>query len=581
MTTTEPADTIRAWSDTWSQTRSARWSPPLQPWSPARAQLPSQPSFEDLEPTLRETTFVVVDLETTGGSSRTEAITEIGAVKVRGGEVLGEFSTLVDPGRSIPPQIVLLTGITDAMLVDAPRENSVIPSFLEFARGAVLVAHNAPFDIGFLRAACGRLGIAWPAAPVLDTVRLARTVFSRNELPSVRLGVLAAALGARVTPNHRALADAQATVDVLHALIERLGPLGVETLSELVGAQRAVDPARRRKRHLADHVPAAPGVYLFRSSDDDVLYVGTSGNLRSRVRSYFTAAETRGRIKEMVLQAARVDYVVCATRLEAAVREQRLIVAHQPRYNRRSKRPARTYWLRIGPAPSHRLTLTAARPETDAAVGESTDRSAGESAGESAFIGPFSSRTAGRMVADAVRSVRGAAEVRQGRVADFLDALRDRMETLARENHFAAAAQARDQLATVIRELEHAERLAAFTGIAELITAAPDGAGGWEITVIRRGRLVSAGVARRGVDPMPVVGSLVASAETIPLEFPDDAPAASTEESATILAHVEEAGVRIVRSSSGWSLPVGGFSRWRPFAERAAAALDAAGYEAP
>jgi DNA polymerase-3 subunit epsilon len=308
-----------------------------------------------------------------------------------------------------------------------------------------------------------------------------------------------------------------------------------------------------------------------------VLYVGTSGNLRSRVRSYFTAAETRSRIKEMVLQAERVDYVVCATRLEAAVREQRLIVAHQPRYNRRSKRPARTYWLRIDPAPRHRMTLTAARPETGAAVGGS----AGGSAGESAFIGPFSSRTTGRMVADAVRSVRGAAEVRQGRVADFLDALRDRMETLASENHFAAAAQARDQLATVIRELEHAERLAAFTGIAELITAAPDGAGGWEITVIRRGRLVSAGVARRGVDPMPVVGSLVASAETIPLEFPDDAPAASAEESATILAHVEEVGVRIVRSSAGWSLPVGGFSRWRPFAERAAAALDAAGYEAP
>jgi len=123
----------------------------------------SQPSFDDLEPPLRDTTFVVVDLETTGGSSRMDAITEIGAVKVRGGEVLGEFSTLVDPGRSIPPQIVQLTGITDAMVVDAPREASVVPSFLEFARGSVLVAHNAPFDIGFLKAACERLAISWPA----------------------------------------------------------------------------------------------------------------------------------------------------------------------------------------------------------------------------------------------------------------------------------------------------------------------------------------------------------------------------------------------------------------------------------
>ena len=109
--------------------------------------------------TLRETTFVVVDLETTGGRASGEghdAITEIGAVKVRGGAVLGELATLVDPGRSIPPQIVALTGITTAMVCDAPTIDSVLPSFLEFSRGAVLVAHNAGFDIGFLRAAAER-----------------------------------------------------------------------------------------------------------------------------------------------------------------------------------------------------------------------------------------------------------------------------------------------------------------------------------------------------------------------------------------------------------------------------------------
>ena len=117
----------------------------------------SQRSFDELGDPLREITFVVVDLETTGGSSRTEAITEIGAVKVRGGEVLGEFATLVDPGRSIPPQITMLTGITDAMVFDAPRIGAVLPSFLEFIRGSVLVAHNAGFDVGFLRAACARL----------------------------------------------------------------------------------------------------------------------------------------------------------------------------------------------------------------------------------------------------------------------------------------------------------------------------------------------------------------------------------------------------------------------------------------
>src|SRR5690349_4004969 len=165
----------------------------------------TQRSFDELGEPLREITFVVVDLETTGGSSLTEAITEIGAVKVRGGEVLGEFATLVDPGRSIPPQITILTGITDTMVYNAPTIGAVLPSFLEFIRGTVLVAHNAPFDIGFLKAACARLALPWPGPAVVDTVRLARTVLSREEAPSVRLSALAPLLGATVRPDHRAL----------------------------------------------------------------------------------------------------------------------------------------------------------------------------------------------------------------------------------------------------------------------------------------------------------------------------------------------------------------------------------------
>src|SRR5947199_4244429 len=127
---------------------------------------------EATEISLRETTFVVVDLETTGGrmngrdGKAADAITEIGAVKVRGGVVLGEFGTLVDPGRAIPPQIVQLTGITTAMVRDAPTIASVLPMFLEFARGAVLVAHNSGFDIGFLKAAAAQCDIAWPKPPV-------------------------------------------------------------------------------------------------------------------------------------------------------------------------------------------------------------------------------------------------------------------------------------------------------------------------------------------------------------------------------------------------------------------------------
>ena len=288
-----------------------------------------QTSFDELGTPLRDTTFVVVDLETTGGSAQSCEITEIGAVKVRGGEILGEFQTLVNPGASIPPLIAVLTGITDAMVAGSPRLDQVLPAFLEFSRGAVLVAHNAPFDLGFLKAGCARLEIAWPAPDSLDTARLARRVLTRDEAPNCKLATLARLFRSPTTPDHRALTDARATVDVLHGLIARLGGLGVHSLDELRTFSSQVSPAQRRKRHLADGLPALPGVYLFRDERGRVLYVGKSTNLRGRVRQYFTASETRTRMAEMVAVADRVDPVVCSTALEAEVRELRLIAEHE------------------------------------------------------------------------------------------------------------------------------------------------------------------------------------------------------------------------------------------------------------
>src|SRR5205807_1143976 len=157
------------------------------------------------------------------------------AVKVRGGEVIGEFATLVDPERGIPPAVVALTGITDMMVSAAPRMSAVLPAFLEFAAGSVLVAHNSGFDIGFLRAACERYGHPWPKPAVVCTVRLARRVLTRDEAPSCKLSALARFFRVDTQPTHRALDDARATVGVLHGLFERLGPLGVQSVEELVG----------------------------------------------------------------------------------------------------------------------------------------------------------------------------------------------------------------------------------------------------------------------------------------------------------------------------------------------------------
>lgn len=201
-----------------------------------------QGTLDELGTPLSQITFVVFDLETTGVSAGEHAITEIGAVKVRGGEVLGEFATLVDPGSPIPPFISVLTGITDSMVVAAPRIESVLPSFLEFAAGSTLVAHNAGFDLGFVRAACAAHGYPPPAHQVVDTVDLARKLLTRDEAPNCKLSTLARIFSG-TEPCHRALADARATVDVLHALLERAGSFGVRTLEELKGFVRAPTPS--------------------------------------------------------------------------------------------------------------------------------------------------------------------------------------------------------------------------------------------------------------------------------------------------------------------------------------------------
>ena len=176
---------------------------------------------------------------------------------------MGEFQTLVNPRTQVPPLIAVLTGITNAMVASAPTLREVLPAFLAFAQGTVVVAHNAPFDTGFLRRACEGLGYPYPRWPVLDTAALARVILLRDEVPNCKLGTLARHFRTTVTPNHRALTDAQATVDVLHGLMERVGNLGVHTLEDLQEFSRRVSPQRRSRRTWAAGLPETAGVYLF------------------------------------------------------------------------------------------------------------------------------------------------------------------------------------------------------------------------------------------------------------------------------------------------------------------------------
>ena len=203
-----------------------------------------QSTLQEIGRPLHETTFVVLDLETTGGAAHLgAAITEIGAVKIRGGLTMGEFKSFVDPQHPVPTYITGLTGITDEMVFQAPTIGEIFPSLLEFLGSpdsTVLVAQNAPFDLSFLTHSARVHGHSWPKYSVLDTATLARKILTREEVPNCKLATLAEFFGTSTTPNHRALDDARATVDVFHGLLERLGTYDIYTLEELTNFGKKV-----------------------------------------------------------------------------------------------------------------------------------------------------------------------------------------------------------------------------------------------------------------------------------------------------------------------------------------------------
>jgi len=545
-------------------------------------------SFDELGRPLRDITFCVVDLETTGASVQGGAmITEIGAVKVRGGEVLGEFQTLVNPHAQIPPFIAVLTGITNSMVAGSPSIDSALPAFLEFAQGSVLVAHNAPFDIGFLKHFSAQQGRPWPSFEVLDTARLARRVITRDDAPNCKLSSLAVAFGSTTVPNHRALSDARATVDVLHGLIERLGGLGVHTLEELQTFSSRVSPAVRRKRHLAEHLPHSPGVYLFRDEQQRVLYVGTSRDLRTRVRSYFTASESRSRMGEMVAIAASVTGIECATPLEARVRELRLIAAHKPRYNRRSRHPEKMHWLKLTVEPWPRLSLVRQVAQDGADyLGPFASRRTAEkclTALHEAFpIRQCSDRLAitptgspcvlaemGRCLSPCDGSVsmddyaQVVAKVRDNllhRAEEVVDALTARMARLADTERFEEAGVHRERLSAFVRAASRTQRLGALSSCTELVAARREDDHKWAVHVVRHGRLAASGVIPAEAHAGVWVTQLRESAEAV-VGGPGPTPAASAEESEQILRWLEQPGVRLVHVDGEWACPVRGATR--------------------
>jgi DNA polymerase-3 subunit epsilon len=446
-----------------------------------------QRALDELGTPLSEVTFCVLDLETTGASPDTDAITEVGAVKVRGGECLGTFQTLVNPKGSIPPEITMLTGLTNEMVASAPPIGTVLPSLVEFLGDAVIVGHNIRFDLSFLRAACERRQRAAFANRHVDTCGLARRLLA-DEVPNHRLGVLADRLRLDHRPTHRALDDALATVDLLHYLLERAGSLGVLGLDDLLALPTIAGHPQVGKLRLTAKLPRRPGVYVFRSALGRALYVGTATDLRGRVRSYFSS-ETRRKIPGLLREVHSIDHHECATALEAAVLEVRMIHDLAPPYNRQGKR-WRTYaYVKLtADEPFPRLSVVRS-PRGDGAV----------------YVGPVASTAIARRVVDAVESVvplrRCATPLRAGSTirdapcapaqlgvatcpcagtiqpdaydvhvqrarrglvnepALLLEPLRERMEALAGDERFEEAADVRDRAAALAGALHRQRRL--------------------------------------------------------------------------------------------------------------------------
>ena len=540
-----------------------------------------QPSFDDLSTPLFDVTFCVLDLETTGGSPRDCAITEIGAVKYRGGDLLGTFQTLVDPGLPIPPLITILTGITEAMVVEAPDIGTALPAFLEFIGNAVIVGHNIRFDMSFLNAAAALHGYPPLSNDTVDTAGLGRRLV-REEVRNMRLQTLAAHFRSPVTPIHRALDDARATAHVLHGLLERAGSLGVTNLDDLLQLPRARGSAHYSKIALTDALPRQPGVYLFRDRHGTPIYVGKATNLRARVRQYFYGDQRRT-IGSLMRELDSVDHIVCPTPLEAEITELRLIHTHRPRYNRRSRPPKSSHWVKLTAEPFPRLSVVRTL-KTNALT----------------HLGPFRSKTAADLVVSALwdatmirrcssrpgtRSARCAPAqmgvalcpcdgtldpIEYRRVVDqivegiscrsdlLLEPLVDRMKQLSSEQRYEEAGWARDRHDALARAIDTSRTWVALGGLGVCEMEGEDGSH----VVVDHGRLVCTWRAGSSppLRPAPDVGDEPENG------VPDSVETA--EEARLIWNWMKSTPLRLIDATGTLALPARPVARLRTRSER-------------
>ncbi len=305
---------------------------------------------------LRDASFIVVDVETTGLSAAEHRITEIALVRLESGSITESFQSLINPEQFISPFITQHTGITNAMVYDKPRFGDIVPHIKNFfakSESPVLVGHNVKFDHGFLLASFGRAGERFHAHGPLCTCRLARRLLP--QLRSKSLKSVQDYFGIRNPRQHRAMADAEATAKILAHFIEMAGELEIETIEELLRLQfsKPIDPRRKTKRELSlrekvREFPDRPGVYTMTNRDGDVLYVGKAKNLHERVATYFAPSSTEGTKLTRMMRAVReITYEETGSELSALLLESRKIKELRPRFNSLDRRYKPQSFLRL------------------------------------------------------------------------------------------------------------------------------------------------------------------------------------------------------------------------------------------
>ena len=274
--------------------------------------------------------YAILDIETTGGKYNEEGITEIAIYKFDGHQIVDQFSSLVNPERSIQPFVVNLTGINNKMLINAPKFYEVAKRIIEITDGCTIVAHNAQFDNRILRTEFDRLGYNFEK-PTLCTVDLAKQLIPG--LPSYSLGKLVRSLGIPITDRHRAQGDAKATVTLFKMLLEK--DVDKTIITEAVKK----DPKRQLEPKLLDIIETAPtttGVYYMHRKNGKIIYVGKSKNIKKRLIQHFTNDNKKS--KKIQLEVASVTYEETGNDLIAQLKESQEIKRLKPIFNHALKR---------------------------------------------------------------------------------------------------------------------------------------------------------------------------------------------------------------------------------------------------